>query len=83
MAPAERLRSFRGPCSRLESQLSRSLRGRLHGAHGGGSDAALLQSVEPVDGGSAWGADLRAQLRRMFPGVAQQFASSLQHTAFK
>lgn len=79
----QKLLSFHHPRAGLAAELSCSLRGRFHGAHGGGSDAPLLQGVKPVDGGSTRGADLGPQLRRVFPGVAEQLPSSLQHTALK
>lgn len=61
--------SLPASCCRLSSELPGSLGGRLHGTHGRRPQAALLQGVKPVNGRSTWGADLRAELGRMFPRV--------------
>ncbi|KAA8589390.1 hypothetical protein FQN60_012755 [Etheostoma spectabile] len=49
-----------------------SLGGGFHSAHGRRPHTALFQGVKPVDGCSTWGADLRAELSRMLPGLTPQ-----------
>lgn len=60
-----------GASGRPAAELSGPLGCRLHGTHGGCSYTALLQGVKPVDGGSARGADLSAQLSWMLPRITQ------------
>lgn len=66
-----------GASGRPAAELSGPLGCRLHGTHGGCSYTSLLQGVKPVDGGSAGGADLSAQLSWMLPRITQHPPSAL------
>lgn len=73
--------SLSSTCASLPAELPGPAGGGLHCTHGGCPKPALLQGVEPVDGGATRRAHVRPQLSRVLPLLQQHLGCPLGRAA--